>query len=84
MITAEKLNTLTTYNAVALTIFAKQAGYKGPEFTSCKFLGITNGGQFCYTVVFHVKGGTDSTKIFLTYDHARDQVIADYHLTELA
>jgi len=54
------------------------------EFTSCRFLGITNGGQFCYNVVFHVKGGTDSTKIFLTYNPAKDQVIADYHLTELA
>jgi hypothetical protein len=32
--------------------------------------------------VFHVEGGTDSTKIFLTYNHAENRVIADYHLTE--
>jgi len=84
MITADKLALLTNMPAVMLTMAAKDAGYKGPEFTSCKFLGITNGGQFCYTVVFHVKGGTDSTKIFLTYNPAKDTVIADYHLTELA
>jgi hypothetical protein len=30
-----------------------------------------------------VKGGTDSTKIFLSYNHAEDKVIADYHLTEV-
>jgi hypothetical protein len=84
MITADKLALLTNMPAVMLTMAAKEAGYKGPEFTSCKFLGITNGGQFCYTVVYHVKGGTDSTKIFLTYDPTKDQVIADYRLTELA
>jgi hypothetical protein len=84
MITADKLALLTNMPAFMLTMCAQEAGYKGPEFTSCKFLGITNGGQFCYTVVYHVKGGTDSTKIFLTYDPTADRVIADYHLTELA
>ena len=84
MITADTLTTLTSFTAPALTRAAQLAGYKGPEFSSCKFIGITNGGQFCYTAVFHVKGGTDSTKIFLTYDHVEGRVIADYHLTELA
>ena len=81
MITADKLALLTNIPAFMLTECAKQEGYKGPVFTSCKFLGITNGGQFCYTAVFHVEGGTDSTKIFLTYNHEEDTVIADYHLT---
>ena len=84
MITADTLKTLTSFTAAALTRAAVDAGYKGPKFTSCKFIGITNGGQFCYTAVFHVKGGTDSTKVFLTYDHAEGRVIADYQLTELA
>ena len=82
MITADTLEVLTTYSAQYLTRAAQNAGYNGPAFTSCKFIGITNGGQFCYTAVFQVKGGTDSTKIFLSYDHAEDRVIADYHLTE--
>ena len=81
MITAEALQTLTTFTAEALTRSAQDAGYKGPEFTSCRFLGITNGGQFCYRVVFHVKGGTDSTKIFLSYNHSESRVTADYQLT---
>jgi len=83
MITADKLALLTNMPAAMLTMAAMDAGYKGPEFTSCKFLGITNGGQFCYSAVYHVKGGTDSTKIFLTYNHAKGTVIADYHLTEV-
>ena len=82
MITADTLEALTSYSPQYLTRAAQLAGYNGPAFTSCKFIGITNGGQFCYTAVFQVKGGTDSTKIFLSYDHAEDRVIADYHLTE--
>jgi hypothetical protein len=84
MITADTLKTLITFTAPALTRAAQDAGYRGPEFTGAKFVGITNGGQFCYTAVFHVKGGTDRTKVFLTYDPVEGRVIADYHLTELA
>ena len=83
MITADTLKVLTSFTPRALYRAAVDAGYKGANFSSCKFLGITNGGQFCYTAVYQVKGGTDSTKIFLTYDHAEDRVIADYHLTEV-
>ena len=78
MITAEKLETLTTFTPEALTRAINLSGYKGDMFTSCKFLGITNGGQFCYYVVFHVEGGTDSAKVFLTYNHAEGTVKADY------
>ena len=78
MITAEKLETLTTFTPGALTRAINWAGYKGDMFTSAKFLGITNGGQFCYWVVFHVEGGTDSTKVFLSYNPTDGTVKADY------
>ena len=77
MITADKLQEMISYHAPTLTKLARERGYKGPAFSSCKFLGITNGGQFCYFVVHAVKGGTDSAKVFLTYDPAADRVIAD-------
>ena len=82
MITPEKLKELISYNAPTLTKLAKESGYKCPAFSSCKFLGITNGGQFCYMAVFLVEGGTDSTKVFIT--HTAGKVIVDYRLTELA
>ena len=84
MITADTIKVLASYSPQYLTKAAQLEGYKGANFTACKFLGITNGGQFCYTAVFPVKGGTDSTKVFLSYDHDEDRVIADYQLTELA
>jgi hypothetical protein len=71
MITPETLQTLIAYRAPELTRIAKESGYKGPAFSSCKFLGITNGGQFCYMVVFLVEGGTDSTKLFITHTAGR-------------
>ena len=83
MITADTLKILTTFTPQGLYGSVQDAGYKGPEFTSCRFLGITNAGQFCYMAVFQVKGGTDSTKVFLTYDHIHSSVSADYQLTEL-
>ncbi len=84
MITSETLTTLLSFTPAALTRAAEDAGYSGPPFTSSRFLGITNGGQFCYSVVYQVAGGSNSTKVFLTYNHAKGVVTADYHLTELA
>jgi len=82
MITPDKLKEMTSYVAPQLNKLARDSGYKGPAFSSCKFLGITNGGQICYMAVFLCKGGTDSTKVFLT--HTGGRVIADVQLTQLA
>jgi hypothetical protein len=65
MILADQLNTLISYRAPELTKMCKENGYTGPAFSSCRFLGITNGGEVCYMAVFLVKGGTDSTKVFV-------------------
>ena len=74
MITAEQLPALIKIRAPELNSLARANGYKGPAFSSCKFLGITNGGQLCYMAVFLVEGGTDSTKVFVT--HVGGRVIA--------
>lgn len=77
MITAERLAVLTSYNSGALHKALGKAG-ADYDFIGCKFLGITNGGQFCYSVVFGSPDfkGTDSTKVYLTYNPAEDRVIA--------
>ena len=82
MITAETLKTLTTFthHALQMAVGKKAADV---EFVGSKFLGITNGGQFCYSVVFRCEDfeGTDSTKVFLTYNPTEGKVIADADLT---
>ena len=73
MITAEQLATLTTFTPAALTRALDNEDYL---FTGTKFLGLTNGGEFCYKCTFPVKGGTDSTKVFLKFDPTVGRVIA--------
>jgi hypothetical protein len=77
MITADKLALLTNMPAVMLQTALGKKG-KSYELTSAKFLGITNGGQFCYHVDYKVDAkGQDSTKVYITYNPAEDKVIAD-------
>ncbi len=81
MITAETLKTLTTFTTGALSRALAVSGYTGASFLSAKFLGITNAGQFCYSVTYHDEAGTgeiETGKVFLTYHSADGRVTADY------
>jgi chorismate mutase len=80
MITADKLKLLTSFPASALQ---QSVGIKDVTFTGAQFLGITNGGEFCYSVVYRAPSfeGTDSTKVFLKYDPTEDMVSATSELT---
>jgi hypothetical protein len=77
MITADKLKTLSTFTTEALHRALGKAA-RDYTFTGSKFLGLTNGNQFCYHVVHQVKGGSDSTKVFLSYDITEGRVTATF------
>ena len=83
MISAEKLKYLTTLSSGALTKGIREAGYKKDIFWGTPaFIGITNGGQFCYRVDYpnpeEGPGAYLSTKVFVTYDPTADRVLVDY------
>ncbi len=79
MITAETLNALTTLSPTALKQALARSGYKDCSFESTKFLGITNGGQFCYRVTYHDdEGEITSGKVFVDYDSANKTTAADF------
>ena len=78
MITADKLKLLTNFPVFMLTTLIQQAGYKKDKFNTAKFLGITNSGQFCYSVTYVEDGEECNTKVFLNYDSVADAVSADY------
>ena len=80
MITADTLKTLTTLGPKGLAVMLDKSGYKMCSFKAAKFLGLTNGGQFCYSVTYYDEAGTGEEvgKVFLTYDHASDLVTADF------
>ena len=81
MILADTLKLLTTQTPTGLTQILKASGYTGCFFKSATFLGMTNGGDFCYQVTYHDDAGTgeiETGKVFLTYDPAAGKVTADY------
>ena len=78
MITAASLKSLTTFSAEALTRAIRLAGYKKDSFSRAEFLGITNGGQFCYDVDYDDFGELTRGKVFLSFDPVNGVVSADY------
>ena len=81
MLTADKVKMLTEFGPTGLAVILDRSGYSMCSFKTAKFLGITNGGQFCYKVTFHDEGGLDEEaegKVFITYDHANDSIKADF------
>ena len=71
MITADKLQLLINMPAVMLEQALPVKGR--PKLQTARFLGITNGHQFCYSVV-DTDGGEG--KVFLNYDPTVDRVSA--------
>lgn len=80
MISAETLKTLVSFTPVALSKGLEMSGYSGQSFKNAEFLGITNGGQFCYKVTYYDESGLGETtdKVFLTYNHQMGSVKVDY------
>ena len=81
MITADKVKTMTELGTKGIAVFLAKSGYTGAAFKSAKFLGITNGGQFCYSVTYYDDAGTgevETDKVFISYDHETDSITADY------
>ena len=71
MITADKLVLLTNMPAAMLEQALPAKGR--PKLQTARFLGITNGHEFCYSVV-DTDGGQG--KVFLKYDPTVDRVSA--------
>ena len=80
MILADTLKLLTTQTPTGLTQILKASGYTGCFFKSATFLGMTNGGEFCYKVTYHDDAGTGEEvgKVFVKYDTKNHAVTADF------
>lgn len=78
MITADRMTVLGKLTAQTLTVGIRRAGYKRAQFETAKFLGMTNGGQFCYEVTWVNDGEPAKGKVFATFDPERDTIRVDY------
>jgi hypothetical protein len=80
MLTADKVKVLTTLDRSSLARILDHSGYSMCSFKSAEFLGITNGSQFCYKVVYFDEAGTGEDevgKVFVSVN-ANGSVTADF------
>lgn len=80
MITADHLKNLSSYRARDLNRVLWVSGYTKVTVKTAKFVGLTNGGQFCYSVTVADDpelGRLPQGKVFLSYDAETDSVTAD-------
>ena len=80
MILADTVTHLTTLSPKSIAQVLDKSGYSMCSFKTAKFLGITNGGEFCYRVTFHDEAGTGEEvgKVFVRYDSATGFITADF------
>lgn len=79
MITAEQLARLTNYSALDINRVMQDSGYSEDTYLTARFLGLTNSGQFCYSVQYDYPGeGLTQSKVFLSYDPGTGRVLGDY------
>ena len=67
MILAAELNKYATLDRWSISTILARSGYKGISFESAKFLGITNGGDFCYSVQYFDDSGTGEVEVAKVY-----------------
>ena len=80
MILADTLKLLTTMTPTSLAQTLKVSGYDGQSFKRAEFLGITNGGEFCYKVEYHDDSNTGRVidKVFVRYDQSNHAITAGF------
>lgn len=80
MITAYKIDRCMGLNTKGLQKAFERNGYSMVSFKESRFLGITNGNQFCYEVLFYDEGGLEEdvfAKVFVDLD-INDQPVAEW------
>jgi hypothetical protein len=78
MILADKLKELISYSPEALTRIVQASGYTQDSVNEAMFIGMTNGGEFCYRVDYDDFGEMTTCKLFVKYDPTTGRVSADY------
>lgn len=80
MILADTLKALSTKKAPELEQILRASGYKTTKFKTSKFVGLTNSGDFCYSVSFYdeVLGEDTKGKVYIQYDVATGFVQGEF------
>ena len=76
MITANNVRYMIDIPTEHMKAICTQNKIKGLDIVGAQFLGMSNGSEFCYSVVHQIEGGLDTAKLFLRYDPTADRVTA--------
>jgi hypothetical protein len=76
MILADELNKYTTIDRYELSNILANSGYSDCSFNSVRFLGLTNGGNFCYSVKYFDdhSDGEQTGKVFVSKSATGDMI----------
>jgi hypothetical protein len=81
MITADTLKGMMSFTTKDLAKILDVSGYSMCSFETAKFLGLTNGNQFCYQVTYFDEAGTgenESAKVFVSLDQETGFLSAEF------
>ena len=76
MITVDTLRNCAWLNSLTLEALIREK-YPKDSVISSEFLGITNGGQFCYNIAFPGEEGLDYAKLYV-WEDVNGKVVAEY------
>ena len=78
MVTAEQLEVMRHLTTTDLEDLIQRSGHVEDRFIDSNFVGITNGGQFCYSVLFNDQnqGIIAQSKVFVDWNDGL--LLADY------
>lgn len=68
MILANEITKYTELDRYEISNILADSGYRGCSFNSVKFLGLTNSGNFCYSVKYFDDAGEgeETSKVFVS------------------
>ena len=80
MIKAETVKYLTTLSARHIEAIGLNSGYRDLNIRQAEFLGLTTGGDFCYSTMFFddIEGELLTGKVFVKYDPASDRATLEF------
>lgn len=78
MLLARDINRCMFLDAAQLENLLNRSGYKGDRVLRSEFMGLTNGGEFCYSALYKdIDGQQQWTKVFVNTDKD-GELYADY------
>jgi hypothetical protein len=81
MITPDTIKHLMSLDRFDIVRILDRSGYPMCAFEDAEFLGITESGDFCYTVSYYDEAGTgeaEQTRVYVRREKATGEIVAEF------